>query len=89
MPWGRTGAADRRNPGDNNGQQETTNLEVSGRFATMYLGRVCPGLRFHTAEVTGSIPVTPTSTNGFLSFLARPGCQQIASKSPGVGAKTL
>jgi hypothetical protein len=32
MPWGRIGAADRRNPGDNNGQQQTTNLDVSGRF---------------------------------------------------------
>jgi hypothetical protein len=36
----------------------------------------------HTAEVTGSIPVTPTSTNEFLSPLAEPCCQQIASKPP-------
>jgi hypothetical protein len=27
----------------------------------MYLGRECPGLRFHTAEATGSKPVTPTT----------------------------
>jgi hypothetical protein len=44
---------------------------------------------FHTAEVTGSNPVTPTSTNGFLSPLPEPSCQQIASKPPVVGAKTL
>jgi len=37
VPWpyavGRTGAADQRNPGDSKGQQETTDVEVSGRFA--------------------------------------------------------
>jgi hypothetical protein len=51
MPWGRIGAADRRNPGDNK-DSKTTNLEVSGRFATMYLARETPGVRFHTAEIT-------------------------------------
>ena len=39
------------------------------------------GPRFlHTAEVTGSIPVTPTSTNGFQRYLLGTRCQQIASK---------
>jgi hypothetical protein len=36
----------------------------------------------HTAEATGSKPVTPTSTNRFLSLLPAPSCQQIASKPP-------
>jgi hypothetical protein len=35
-PWvGRAGAATQRNLGDSQGQQGTTNLEVSGRFAAM------------------------------------------------------
>jgi hypothetical protein len=42
-----------------------------------------------TAEVTGSIPVTPTSTNALLGPSPEPGCQQLASKPPAVGAKTL
>jgi hypothetical protein len=46
--------------GDSKGQQETTNLEVSGRFAAIYLGLETAGVRFHTAEATGSKPVTPT-----------------------------
>jgi hypothetical protein len=43
----------------------------------------------HTAEATGSKPVTPTSTNGFLSPLPEPICQQIASKPLQVGTRTL
>jgi hypothetical protein len=43
----------------------------------------------HTAEVTGSIPVAPTSTNRFLEPLLDAGCQQFASKPLLVGAKTL
>jgi hypothetical protein len=43
----------------------------------------------HTAEVTGSIPVTPTSTNRLVNPLPELSCQQIASKPPAVGAKTL
>jgi hypothetical protein len=43
----------------------------------------------HTAEVTGSIPVTPTSTNRFLTYLRGPSCQQIASKPPWVRVVTL
>ena len=58
---GRAGAATRRNLGDSKGQQETTNLEVSSRFAAIHLGSEIPGLRFHTAEATGSKPVTPTT----------------------------
>jgi hypothetical protein len=61
MPWGRIGAADRRNPGDNNGQQETTNLEASGRFAAIDLGRETAGLGFHTAEATGPVRLFSTS----------------------------
>jgi hypothetical protein len=44
---------------------------------------------FHTAEATGSKPVTPTSTNGLVNPLPELSCQQIASKPPAVGAKTL
>jgi hypothetical protein len=40
----------------------------------------------HTAEVTGSIPVTPTSTNTFLGPCWVACCQQIASKPPTVVA---
>jgi hypothetical protein len=76
--WGRT----RRNLGDSKGQQETTNLEVSSGFAATHLGSEIPGLRFHTAEVTGSIPVTPTSTNGFPGPWWDGCCQQIASRPP-------
>jgi hypothetical protein len=36
----------------------------------------------HTAEVTGSIPVTPTSTNRSLKPFPGHRCQQIASKPP-------
>src|SRR5215213_7148866 len=43
----------------------------------------------HTAEATGSKPVTPTSTNRLVSPLPGPSCQQIASRPPAVGAKTL
>jgi hypothetical protein len=43
----------------------------------------------HTAEVTGSIPVTPTSTNGFLRPCCDACCQQIASKPPTVVAVAL
>jgi hypothetical protein len=43
----------------------------------------------HTAEATGSKPVTPTSTNGLLGLLPEASCQQIASKPPLVSAKTL
>src|SRR5215213_2415299 len=43
----------------------------------------------HTAEATGSKPVTPTSTNRFLSPLPEPICQQIASKPLQVGTRTL
>jgi hypothetical protein len=50
---GRAGAATRRNLGDSKGQQETTNVEVSGRFAATHLGSEIPGLGFHTARVTG------------------------------------
>ena len=50
---GRAGAATRRNAGDSKGQQETTNIEVSSRFAAIHLGNEIPGLRFHTAESTG------------------------------------
>jgi hypothetical protein len=39
-----------RTQGDNNGQQETTNREVSGRFPVIGLGRETAGLGFHTAE---------------------------------------
>jgi hypothetical protein len=53
VPWGRTGAATRRNLGDSKGQQETTNLKVSGGFAAVHLGRETAGARFHTAEPTG------------------------------------
>jgi hypothetical protein len=35
----------------------------------------------HTAEATGSKPVTPTSTNAFPEPLGDAACQQIASKS--------
>jgi len=34
----------------------------------------------HTAEATGSKPVTPTSTNSLLESRGDAGCQQIASK---------
>lgn len=47
---GRTGAADQRNLGDSEGQQGTTNLEVSDRMAAMYLECETAGLGFHTAE---------------------------------------
>ena len=50
---GRAGAATRRNLGDSKGQQETTNLEVSSRFAAIHLGGETAGLRFHTAEPAG------------------------------------
>jgi hypothetical protein len=50
--WGRIGAADRRNPGDSEGEQETMNAEVIGRFAAIHLGCERPGVRFHTAEAT-------------------------------------
>jgi hypothetical protein len=43
----------------------------------------------HTAEVTGSIPVTPTSTNAFPESCCGAGCQQIASKPPTVVAPAL
>ena len=43
----------------------------------------------HTAEATGSKPVTPTSTKRFLNRLPEPGCQQIASKPPTVVAVAL
>src|SRR5215211_8668589 len=33
----------------------------------------------HTAEVTGSIPVTPTSTNAFLGPRGDAGCQQVGA----------
>jgi hypothetical protein len=36
----------------------------------------------HTAEATGSKPVTPTSTNSLLTLRRDAGCQQIASKPP-------
>jgi hypothetical protein len=49
LPSGRTGAAAWRNLGDSKGQQRTTNVQFSGRFSGMYLGRECPGLRFHSA----------------------------------------
>jgi hypothetical protein len=51
---GRAGAATRRNLGDSNRQQETTDVEVSSGFAAIHLGSETPGLRFHTAEATGS-----------------------------------
>jgi hypothetical protein len=47
---GRAGAATRRNLGDNKGQQETTNVEVSSGFAAIDVGSEIPGLGFHTAE---------------------------------------
>ena len=89
MPWGRTGAADHRNLEDSKGQQKTTNVEVSNCLAAIHLGRETPGARFHTAEVTGSIPVTPTSTNAFLGPSCDACCQQIASKPPTVVAVAL
>jgi hypothetical protein len=39
---------------DNDGQQETTNLEVSSGFTAIQLGRETGGPRFQTAEVTES-----------------------------------
>jgi hypothetical protein len=36
----------------------------------------------HTAEATGSKPVTPTSTDEFQRTLLGTRCQQIASKPP-------
>jgi hypothetical protein len=50
---GRAGAATRRTLGDNEGQQGTTNVEVSSGFAALDVGSEIPGLRFHTAEPTG------------------------------------
>jgi hypothetical protein len=44
---GRAGAATRRNVGDNKGQQETTNVEVSSGFAAIDGGSEIPGLGFH------------------------------------------
>jgi hypothetical protein len=35
----------------------------------------------HTAEATGSKPVTPTSTNALLNLQCDARCQQIVSKS--------
>ena len=43
----------------------------------------------HTAEATGSKPVTPTSTNAFSGPRCAAGCQQIASKSQTVVAVAL
>jgi hypothetical protein len=43
----------------------------------------------HTAEATGSKPVTPTSTNTLPEPLRDVGCQQIASKPPTVVAEAL
>jgi hypothetical protein len=41
----------------------------------------------HTAEATGSKPVTPTSTNAFIGSHPRASCQQIASKPPRVAVQ--
>ena len=82
LQLGRTGATDQRNLGDSEGQRGTANLEVTGRLAAIHLGRETAGLRFHTAEATGSKPVTPTSENRFQILLPDPGCQHIASKPP-------
>jgi hypothetical protein len=62
---GRAGAATQRNLGDSKGQQGITNLEVSSRFAVMHLGCEIAGVSFHTAEVVGSNPTTPTPSRGF------------------------
>jgi hypothetical protein len=43
----------------------------------------------HTAEATGSKPVTPTSTNRFLEPRCDACCQQLASKPPTVVAIAL
>ena len=45
------GAADGQNLGDSQGQQGTTNLEVSGRFTAPGPGRETAGLGFHTAAI--------------------------------------
>jgi hypothetical protein len=50
---GRAGAATQRTLGDSSGQQGITNLEVSGHFTALGLGRESAGLGFHTAEATG------------------------------------
>jgi hypothetical protein len=47
---GRAGAATRRNLGDSNGQEGTTNVEVSSGFSAIDVGSEIPGLGFHTAE---------------------------------------
>jgi hypothetical protein len=46
-------------------------------------------LSLHTAEVTGSIPVTPTSTNGLLDPHCSAACQQTVSRPLTVRARTL
>jgi hypothetical protein len=40
---------------DGGDHQETTNVEVSGRFAAIHLERECPGLRFHTTTATSAV----------------------------------
>jgi hypothetical protein len=55
---GRTGAANQRNLRDNERQQGTTNLEVSGRMTAVYLECQRPGVRFHTAGSTVSAAAT-------------------------------
>jgi hypothetical protein len=59
------------------GQRRTTgDNEARGQrpFPAIDLGRETAGLGFHTAEATGSKPVTPTSTNGFPAPLPRVVC---------------
>ena len=51
-PMGRSGAADWRDLGDSEGQQGTTNLEISGPFGAMYLGRETAGVHFHMVAAT-------------------------------------
>jgi hypothetical protein len=52
-------------------------------------GGRCGGRSLHTAEATGSKPVTPTSTNAFLGPRCDASSQQIASKPPTVVAIAL
>jgi len=59
------------------------NADEPGRYGAEHGagGTVWGPHSLHTAEATGSKPVTPTRTNRFLTPLPEPGCQQIASNA--------
>jgi hypothetical protein len=81
----RTQAANRRRtpcnqpaPADTQRQQTPRSEPLSQHSSWSRDSRTC----FHTAEATGSKPVTPTSTNNLLDPFCGFSCQQIASKPP-------